>query len=110
MKQLATYRRPIAIGVLLLAAAGYLLPYQPALYWLVSAGILLALLALSGFALERRDIARQPANAATTAFYVARLVAPLIMLAAGMAGLLGFARDLKAIALMAVLLALVSLS
>jgi hypothetical protein len=96
MKQLATYRRPFAIGVLPLAAAGYLLPYQPALHWLVPAGILLALLALYGFESERRDVARQSANAATTAFYVARLVAPLIMLAAGTAGLLGFARDFDA--------------
>ena len=97
--------------MLLLAAAGYLLPHQPALRWLVPAGILLAVLALCGFALERREIARQPANSATTAFYSARLLAPLIMLAVGMVDLLGFATDLGSAApMVVVLLALVSLS
>lgn len=110
MKQLATLRRPVAIGVLLLAAASYLLRYQATLQWLVPGGVLLALLALCGFALERRDIAGQQANAATTAFHMARLMAPLIMLAGAMADLLGIAALFDVLPLMAVALALVSLS
>ncbi|MCC7252969.1 hypothetical protein [Hyphomicrobium sp.] len=110
MPQTLTVQMILAFAVLALCIFAYGESSSPAWWWMVLIGAVLAVVVLADAWPERRRALGEPLSVKVTAFVVADLVLPVLVLLAGLAALvMGGEGWLDAAIVLAVALAFVSL-